>query len=257
MFGRSMARVGFPLLAVASVVVMLEVAGANRALPITVPPPSEVWANLARQPEILTQHIGATVYAAASGYLIAAVISIFAAGVAVAYASSYNTIYNFGVGLHAIPLIATTPLLVVWLGTGPSTRVLIAALACYFPMLVSAMQGFKRVDAAQSELFHVLAATRLQRLGLLVLPNAAPYLFAGFKIAAPSAVLGSIVAEWTGAERGLGVLMIYSLSAFDVPKLWIAVIAACLLASIAYGFWALIERRAIYWKPDDSTQGKD
>jgi NitT/TauT family transport system permease protein len=257
MIGSSLARFGIPTLAIVAAIALLEFAGANRILPITVPAPSEAWSHLVRQPEILTRHIGSTIYAAASGYAIAAAISILAAGVAVAYASSYNAIYNFGVGLHAIPLIATTPLLVVWLGTGPSTRVVIAALACYFPMLVSAMQGFRRVDASQSELFHVLAASRIQRLRLLVLPVAAPYLFAGFKIAAPSAILGAIVAEWTGAERGLGVLMIYSLSAFDVPKLWIAVVAACALASTAYGFWAVIEKRAIYWKADDSTQAKD
>lgn len=257
MLARSLARFGIPVLAVTMAIAALEIAGANRMLPITVPAPSEAWSHLVRQPEILTRHIGSTIYAAATGYSIAAAISIFAAAVAVAYASSYNAIYNFGVGLHAIPLIATTPLLVVWLGTGPSTRIMIAALACYFPMLVSAMQGFRRVNESQSELFHVLAASRLQRLRLLVLPTAAPYLFAGFKIAAPSAILGSIVAEWTGAERGLGVLMIYSLSAFDVPKLWIAVVAACALASAAYGFWALVEKHAIYWKDDDSTQAKD
>ena len=86
-------------------------------------------------------------------------------------------------------------------------------------------------------------------MGLLV-PSALPYLFAGFKIAAPSAVLGAITAEWAGADRGVGAMMLYALFSYDTPKVWLAVLLTCILAGSGYGLWALIERVAIHWNRD-------
>src|SRR5262245_66020217 len=97
---------------------------------------------------------------------------------------------------------------------------------------------------------HVLSATRAQMLRFLLLPSALPYLFAGFKIAAPSAVLGAITAEWAGADRGIGAMMLYALFAYDTPKVWLSVVLTCILAAGGYAVWALIERTAIYWERD-------
>ncbi len=245
--GASLRSFLVPILVVTGFAALLELVSVLGLLPITVPAPSEIWLDFAESPSVVFRHLGPTVGAAATGYALAALISITAAALATSFLWSRGFIYNLGVSIHAIPLIAATPLLVVWLGTGASTRVVIATLASYFPMLVGAMQGFGAVARTQDELFHVLAASRLQRLRLLVLPSSLPFLFAGFKIAAPSAVLGAIISEWTGAELGLGVLMIYSLFAFDVPKVWLSVIAACAIASIAYAFWALLEKIFIFW----------
>ena len=105
-------------------------------------------------------------------------------------------------------------------------------------------------DARQRELMYVLSATRAQTLRYLLVPSALPYLFAGFKIAAPSAVLGAITAEWAGADRGVGAMMLYALFSYDTPKVWLAVLLTCILAGSGYGLWALIERLAIHWNRD-------
>ena len=142
----------------------------------------------------------------------------------------YGPIYNFGVTIHSIPIIATAPLLALWLGTGPQVQIAIAALASQFPMLVGTIQGLQAADARQRELMHVLAASRWQMLRYLLIPSALPYLFAGFKIAAPSAVLGAITAEWAGADQGVGAMMLYALFSYDTPKVWLSVVLTCLLA---------------------------
>jgi ABC-type nitrate/sulfonate/bicarbonate transport system permease component len=97
---------------------------------------------------------------------------------------------------------------------------------------------------------HVLCATRAQTLRYLLVPSALPYLFAGLKIAAPSAVLGAITAEWAGADRGVGAMMLYALFAYDTPKVWLSVLLTCVLAGGGYGLWALAERYAISWHRD-------
>lgn len=245
--GRALA-VLLPVATLAIILLLLEILQRTGALPVTIPAPSGVWRDFINDPTVLGRHIGPTILAALLGYLTAMAIAVAAAGIATIFAVTYGPIYNFGVGLHSIPLIATTPLLVIWLGTGTPTRVVIATLASYFPMLVGAMQGFRAVDRNAAELFHVVSASRWQRFRFLVLPGSLPFLFAGFKVAAPSAVLGAIVSEWTGAERGIGVMMIYALFAFDVAKLWLAVIVACALAATAYGVLAILERLFIRWE---------
>ena len=152
--------------------------------------------------------------------------------------------------INSVPIIATAPLLALWLGTGTQVQIAIAALASQFPMLVGTMQGLQAADSRQRELMHVLSASRSQTLRYLLIPSALPYLFAGLKIAAPSAVLGTVTAEWAGADQGVGAMMLYALFSYDTPKVWLSVVLTCLLAGAGFGFWAAIERIAVYWRHD-------
>jgi ABC-type nitrate/sulfonate/bicarbonate transport system permease component len=162
----------------------------------------------------------------------------------------YGPIYNISVIINSIPIIATAPLLALWLGTGAQVQIVIAALSSQFPMLVGMIQGLQAADARQRELMHVLYASRSQTLRYLLIPSALPYLFAGLKIAAPSAVLGTITAEWAGADQGVGAMMLYALFSYDTPKVWLSVVLTCLLAGAGFAIWAIIERIAIYWRHD-------
>ncbi len=234
-----------PLLVVVVLVGGVQALHALGRLPVFLPAPSELWA--AADPRVLAAHIGPTLGRAAAGFAIAAGLALGAAGLATAVAALFGPIYTLGATLQAIPVIALTPLLAVWLGTGPSTQVVIAVLAAQFPMLAGAMQGFRAVDARQMELFHTLAAPPWQRLRLLIVPASLPYVFQGFKVAAPSAVLGTITAEWAGAERGVGAMMLNALFAFDPPQVWLAVLSACVLAGGGYALWAAVERLVVVW----------
>lgn len=177
-------------------------------------------------------------------------LAIVAASTAVSLRALYGPIYNISVIINSIPIIATAPLLALWLGTGAQVQIVIAALSSQFPMLVGTMQGLQAAETRQRELMHVLYASRLQTLRYLLIPSALPYLFAGLKIAAPSAVLGAITAEWAGADQGVGAMMLYALFSYDTPKVWLSVVLTCLLAGAGFAIWAAIERIAIYWRHD-------
>jgi ABC-type nitrate/sulfonate/bicarbonate transport system permease component len=244
---RTWHAVGLPLTTLAMMLAVAELAKHAGLLPVFVPAPSEVGAVVRDNPALVYANIGATLYKAAAGYAAAAVVAIAVASIAVLVRSLHGTIYNIGVGLHSIPIIATAPLLALWLGNGPQVQIAIAALASQFPMLVGAMQGLRAADAKQRELMHVLSASPLQTLRYLLIPGALPYIFAGFKVAAPAAVLGAITAEWAGADRGVGALMLYALFSYDTPKVWLAVVLTCLLAAGGYGLWALAEKILVPW----------
>jgi ABC-type nitrate/sulfonate/bicarbonate transport system permease component len=239
-----------PLATIVALLAIAELAKTLGLLPVFVPAPSQIVDEVMRRPALLTANIGPTAWKAASGYAISAAITVTAAAIAVSMRPLYSTVYNIGVTLHAIPIIATAPLVALWVGIGPQVQIAIAALASQFPMLVGTMQGLQASDARQRELMYVLSATRPQMLRYLLIPSALPYLFAGFKIAAPSAVLGTITAEWAGADQGIGAMMLYALFAYDTPKVWLSVILTCFLAASGYGIWALIERIVIYWDRD-------
>jgi ABC-type nitrate/sulfonate/bicarbonate transport system permease component len=232
------------------IIALLELAKRVHLLPIFVPAPSEVLWEIWKTPRLLTDNLAPTAWKAAAGYGIAASIAIVAASIAVSLRALYGPITNISVIINSVPIIATAPLLALWLGTGTQVQIAIAALASQFPMLVGTVQGLQSADTRQRELMHMLYASRWQTLRYLLIPSALPYLFAGLKIAAPSAVLGAITAEWAGADRGVGAMMLYALFSYDTPKVWLSVALTCLLAGVGFGIWAAIERVAVYWRHD-------
>jgi NitT/TauT family transport system permease protein len=233
-------------------VALIEFAKRVHLLPVFLPAPSDVFWEAWTNPALLTRNLPPTAWKASTGYAIAACVAIVSASIAVSVRALYGPIYNVGVVIHSIPIIATAPLLALWLGTGAEVQIVIAALSSQFPMLVGTIQGLQASDAKQRELMHVLCASRLQTLRYLQIPSALPYLFAGLKIAAPSAVLGSITAEWAGADQGVGAMMLYALFSYDSPKVWLSVALTCLLAGGGFGIWAALERIIVSWSHEVS-----
>lgn len=239
-----------PVATIVVLVALMEMAKRTHLLPVFVPAPSDVLWEVWKAPRIVTDNLLPTAWKAAAGYGIAACVAIVAASVAVSLRAFYGPITNISVIINSVPIIATAPLLALWLGTGTQVQIAIAALASQFPMVVGTIQGLQAADTRQRELMHVLHASRVQTLRYLLIPSALPYLFAGLKIAAPSAVLGAITAEWAGADRGIGAMMLYALFSYDPPKVWLSVALTCLLAGAGFGLWAAIERVAIFWRHD-------
>jgi ABC-type nitrate/sulfonate/bicarbonate transport system permease component len=185
------------------------------------------------------------------GYLAAATTALVVGFLVYSAPRIENSVLTVGAVVDSIPMIAVAPILIIWMGLSLSTRITITAVICLFPILISMIQGLKAQPRNTPELFTVLAATTFQRFRLLALPNALPYIFVGLKIAAPLAVLGALVAEWTGAEWGLGVFMINAMFGLRADQLWSAVLLACAMSSGAYGLVCLFEYLSL--DPRDSV----
>jgi NitT/TauT family transport system permease protein len=254
-FTDALISVALPVAGIAAALLAIEILKRRGDLPVTIPAPSQVWGVLIANGAGIRSAVIETVMNAARGYAVACVVALGAAFIAAIIVPLRSPIYNFGVGLASVPLIAATPLLAMWLGSGPLTRSLIAGLSSYFPLLVGAMQGFRAYENNHMELFHVYSASRWHRFRFLILPSSLPYLFAGFKLAAPLAVLGSLTAELTGAENGVGVIMLNALFSFDIQMVWLTVLIACALSGAGYALWALIEHMTIYWESPRELTG--
>ena len=242
-----------PLGTAAVVVILWEWIVSTGIPPSSIAAPTAAWSAFAEDPGNLWYHVRPTMTSALIGFGVATSLALAVSLVTVALPRTKNVIYNASVVTYSVPLIALAPVLLVWIGNGSSLRITIAAIAGFFPVVVGCIQGFNSPDPARMELMEQLSASRLQQFRLLTVPEALPYIFAGLKVAAASAVLGAIISEWSGADRGLGLAMINALSGYKPGDLWMIIIASTLLTISLYGTVGLIERLVIRWDFDQDA----
>ena len=150
------------------------------------------------------------------------------------------------VAAQATPILAISPLLAIWFGTGIGSKVVICALIVFFPIAIATMVGIRGVDARLLELARSLRATRRQVVLTLEIPAALPSIFGGLRVGVTLAVVGAIVGEWAGADRGLGVLINLARgSLFDTPLLFATLLTIALLGVGLYGLVVIVERSLV------------
>ncbi len=150
------------------------------------------------------------------------------------------------VAAQATPILALAPLLALWFGPGLLSKVVICALIVFFPVAVSTMVGIRSVDRGLLELGRSLQATRRQILLTLEIPAAMPSILGGMRVGVTLAVVGAIVGEWAGAERGLGVLVnIARGSLFDIPLMFATLVTIAVLGMALYLIVVILERRLV------------
>jgi NitT/TauT family transport system permease protein len=152
------------------------------------------------------------------------------------------------VASQSIPIVAIAPLLVIWLGSGLTSKVLVTALITFFPTLISTIVGIRNVDADLHDLMRSLRATRGQIFRLLELPAALPVIFGGLKLSVILAVVGAVVGEFVGADVGLGFLINLARGVLDTPLMFVAVFALIIIAQILYLTVTAIESVSLRWQ---------
>jgi ABC-type nitrate/sulfonate/bicarbonate transport system permease component len=148
---------------------------------------------------------------------------------------------------QTIPKIAIAPLLVIWFGTGLIPKVIIIALLCFFPTAVNAVQGLKSVDPNAMDLVRLVDNSKWVAFRKVQFPNSLPYFFAGLKISMASAVIGAIIAEWVGAQKGLGYLILYGAQSIRTDLLFLGV-AGSMLHGISLSGAVAIAEKIFSWK---------
>jgi NitT/TauT family transport system permease protein len=159
-----------------------------------------------------------------------------------------NLLSPYIVASQAIPVVAIAPLLVIWFGPGLSSKVLICALIVFFPVLVNTLVGLRNVPETLRDLMRSMRASRQQVLRYLEVPSALPLVLGGLRIGATLAVIGAVVGEFVGSDRGLGFLINLARGQYDTPLVFGSVFTLVLLALILYGLVAALEKRYLKWQ---------
>jgi NitT/TauT family transport system permease protein len=155
------------------------------------------------------------------------------------------------VASQAVPVVAIAPLLVIWFGFGGLSKSLVCALTVFFPALVTTIVGIRSADPDLISLMRSLQASRWQTFRMLEVPAALPVLFAGLKVAVTLAVIGAVVGEFVGADRGLGFLVNLARGILDTPMLFVALFVLVIIALGLYTAVTLLEYVVLRWRRID------
>jgi len=196
----------------------------------------------------LLRHTAATLVEVLSG-LLAGITAAALLGYLLSKSSLLeNILQPFLVASQAIPTVAIAPLLVIWFGPGIFSKVLICALIVFFPVLVNMVVGLRAVPENLRDVMRAMRADRWQTLRLLEIPAALPVLFGGLRVGATLSVIGAVVGELVGADRGLGFLINVGRGQYDTALVFVGVITLVFLALSLYGFVLFAEKRLLRWQ---------
>lgn len=205
---------------------------------------------------LFLQHALVTVSEAAIGFGIAVGAGL-AIGTLVAESRFLErAVYPFLVALQTMPKIALAPLFVVWFGFGPSSKIAVAAIISFFPMLVTTIAGLRGTDQGRLDVLRALGAGRWRCLISVKLPGALPHIFSGLSIAVVFAMTGAIVGEFVGASAGLGYLIIQANARMNIPQVFAILLVLGGIGVLAFGTVQTLRRRLLFWAPQEELSRK-
>ena len=212
------------------------------------PPPSQILTVAVVQVPLLLPHAATTAMEVLAGILLSLMVAVPLAMIMFAHPAVENAIAPFLVASQAVPVFAIAPLLVIWLGYGIASKVLMAAVIIFFPITVSLLEGFKSCDAEFRILFQLMGAGFWKTMRLLYWPWALPQFFAGLKVGVSVATIGAVIGEWVGAQQGLGYLMIQANARLQVDLVFAAILWLSVMGLSLWVFVGFLERKVITWK---------
>ena len=197
--------------------------------------PVDVVVHLWQNAGLMGRALAVTAREAALGFVLGNLAAVLLAVVAVTVPRTERLVSALALVIFCLPLVATGPILRVLYGPGEGPQVTLAALAVYYTTFVPLMVGLRAVPPVWFDLVRSYGRGRWAALVQVRVPAALPYLAAGLQIAAPAAFLGAMVGEFTGAERGMGVLAIQAMRSLDVTATWALATVAAGVSVAAYG----------------------
>jgi len=214
------------------------------------PGPAMVWQRfmLSAASGQLFRHTLTTLMEVLAGLLIGG-ISATVIGYFVAKSAPLEKLISpYLVASQSIPVVAIAPLLVIWFGPGIFSKILICSLTVFFPILINTVVGLREVPKDLHDLMCSLKASRLQTLIKLEVPAALPIFLGGLRVGATLSVIGAVVGELVGSDRGLGFLINIGRGQYDTSLVFVAVITLVILAVTLYGLVVLVESRVLAWQ---------
>lgn len=214
-----------------------------------VPAPSLIVAAAVESSGLLMRSAQATLFEALGGLAIGTFAGLAVAFAAARFVVARDVLLGLAVGAAAIPLIAAAPILNNWFGLiNPLSKMFMAALLVFFPVMISVTRGLVEVSAGSLELMRSYAVSETEVLRRVRIPNMLPYFFTALKVGTTLAFIGAIVAEYFGGtSEVLGRVVITSMFAGKFPLAWAGILIGALLAITAYLVVVLVERLAIPW----------
>ena len=216
--------------------------------PYMIPTPGSVWQALVKERARLADNAVPTILESLGGFALGNLVAIAAAVAFVYNKTLERALYPVAVAVRTLPIVAIAPILVLMLGNGYAPKVAIAALITFFPTLVNMVEGLESADPQALELMHVLSASKTEVFRYVRWPSSLPYLFSAMRIASTSSVLGALVAEWIGTNKGLGYLIVLTTYDFRTALLYAAMVVTSAIALAFFFLVSILEWLLVRWE---------
>ena len=211
------------------------------------PTPTRIFDVMVERYDLLLQHTWPTTLQCIYGFLLAVAVGV-GLGIMLAFSRLFRVgVYPLVIAFQVVPKVALAPLFIVWFGLGTTSRVLLAFVIAFFPMVVNTFAGIQSTDPVMIRMARSFSASRWTIFSKIEFPNALPYIFSGLKIGITFAVIGIIVAEFVTAQEGLGYLIVFSEGNVDTPMLMAAIFVLSVVGVILYALIVLLEKLVIRW----------
>jgi NitT/TauT family transport system permease protein len=237
---------------VAAFVIVWEAAVRLFGIPAFIlPAPSSIgvalWRGIAST--LYLDHIRITVVETLLGFVCGSILALVLGTLIALSRRAEYYLYPFIVMFQSMPKVALAPLIIVWFGLGLTSKVAQAAVTAFFPLMVNTIAGLRSADEDRVALMRSLHASNMQILTMLRVPSALPFIMAGFEIAMVLSLIGAIVAEFVGAQKGLGVLIMSMTFTMDVAGQFSVLLILSLLGLLLNVIIVEIRRRLLFWDP--------
>jgi len=225
--------------------------------PFIVPPLSTVAAEFVRAWQVshLLMHTGVTAAEVLAGFVLGSLL-----GAVVGYLLGMSPIAEFALSpyilaLQIAPKVAFAPLFILWMGFTVYPKILVAILIVFFPVMVNVLTAVRNVDPDLVNLARAFKATRSQIFWKIEFPTSMPPMFAGLRIGSTLAVVGVVVGELVGGNRGLGYLLTFGEGQANTPMVFVSIVMLTVVGAVAYLAVILLERRVLHYLPARSLGG--
>ena len=237
-----------PVISFTAILIIWEVAVRVSTIPKWIlPSPTIIAIELWNIKKMIWYHLIPTTVEALIGLLIASIVGIFCAIVMEWSQTIRRILHPLLVISQTIPTIAIAPLLIIWFGFGMISKIIIIGLVCFFPIAINMSDGFKTVNQEWLKIFHTMGASQWQTFRFVKVMAVLPHFFSGLKIAGAYSILGAVVSEWFGAEKGLGILLMRSTKSFQTERVFVAIVVIAFLSICLVKCIDLIARLSIPW----------
>lgn len=211
------------------------------------PAPSKIFMEAWTGWDLFYPDLLATVLISTEGFSIGVVVGLLVAISLHLMPWIRDSVYPLLILSQNVPIIVLAPLLVIWFGFGLLPKLIVITLICFFPITIAALDGFKQVPVAHKHYMLMAGATRQQLFWKLEWPYALPAIFSGLKISATYSVMGAVISEWLGSQKGIGVYMTLASSSFRTDKVFVAILAIMLLSLLFFLTIITFEKIFIRW----------
>ena len=214
------------------------------------PSPAQVWQKFLESltSGLLLRHVSATLIEILLGLLFGTILGAVGGYLLAKSPLAERLLSPFLIASQSVPMVAIAPLLIIWFGPGLFSKTLICTLVVLFPVLINTLVGIRETPRDLYELMGSLRATPAQVLRKLEVPAALPVFMGGLRMGATLSVIGAIVGEMVGSDRGLGFLVNVGRGQYDTALVFVSVISMMLLSIALYSLILLLERRLLRWQ---------